>query len=386
MREFEARCQANPNTLQDVALCFQRVRNIRDFCSEFKFTTYPTIHALWESSASHHTLLYPPATKLFYHQDIGLMHQPLRTQHVQQARIAKRHALHGLALRKAKQQKEGSTSILASWDAVLGESMKAHVVQLCRADSHVCKLTFISVPAKSSQVLESSEQSLGAFSELHVLEQRNDEEDQESSLGALCLEVDDGTGTQVSQPQSTRAPSALAFFRIMHAAPYRQHLVRKLAQFEDMLVTVHSDLHQKLTAMGEQHDVAALPAAHHTFSTVLSLATLRCSPKDVRVWTRGDARFYLRGHEEMLTEDHILAVTALVRAGAWGNTDTTLQELKDEPLVGLSVLHSTGEVDLSLDTAVYRSWRLLAPEKVLVILSATPSIYLTTGRKRTCFS
>ena len=272
--------------------------------------------------------------------------------------------MHRFALRQAKRNKDNRTATLTSWDAMLAGAMHTHMVQWCRSDTNRCKLTFLSVPSRAAHIVEPPDGTLNAYMELHV----HSADRPPSDLPDLQPELDDGVGSQLLQPNPTvSAPPELNFLRIVHAAPYKQHLVRKTAQYEDMLVTVHMGLFEKTTAVGEQHEVTALPVGpNQAFSSVLSLSTIHCDPGDVRVWTHGDARFYLRGYETNLSENHVLAVTALVRAGAWGTARRTLDEVKDEPFTELPQLERTGEVELVADTALTRSWRLLVPEKVLM--------------------
>ena len=214
------------------------------------------------------------------------------------------------------------------------------------------QVVLFSVPSRLVKIAESdSGRLLGAFTELHV---------QPSASGVLQTEIDDGSGAHPVIDRPPAPASNLTFVRVMHAAPYRQHLVRKTAQYEDMLVTLHKDLFTKtIPAMGEEHNVTALPSGvNPAFGSLLSMSTLQCSPQDILVWSRGDARFYLRGSEGQLNEDHILAVTALVRAGAWRNSRSTLEELKEEPFPGLMPLYQNGKVELLQDTSLYRSWPL----------------------------
>ena len=203
--------------------------------------------------------------------------------------------MHRFALRQAKRTKDNRIATLTSWDDMLAAAMHAHMVQWCRSDTNCCKLTFVSVPIRSAHIVEPSDGILNAYMELQV----HGPDRAATEMTDLQPELDDGVGSQLLQPNPIVAPvpSALNFLRIVHAAPYKQHLIRKTAQYEEKLVTVNMDLFQKTTAWGEQHEVTAL----------------------VRVWTHGDARFYLRGYETNLSENHVLAVTALVRAGAWGS-------------------------------------------------------------------
>ena len=262
--------------------------------------------------------------------------------------------------RRAGQQSKRQRGLetLSSWDAVLAVSMQTHVVACCRNNTDGCQLSFFSVPSRLVKVAESEPgRLLGAFTELHVHPPSEN----------LQTEVDDGTGAQPVFQRPPAPASNLTCVRVMHAAPYRQHLVRKTAQYEDMFVSLHKDLYTKTPVTGEQHDVAALPSSTNpAFSSFLSLSTLQCSPQDILVWTRGDARFYLRGSEGALIEEHILAVTALVRAGAWGAAVRTFEELIEEPFPGLIGLHESGKVELVRETGLYRSWRLLVPEEVLM--------------------
>ena len=349
MKEFELRCEVNPQTFQDVADCFASVRNIKDLCTEFSFTTHPNIQAVWDASEHHHTRLYPVAVQLFYHTDLGLQHHRFVAMHM--AHI-KRSLQQARVRRAAKTRPRES---FAGWPDLLRAAAQGHLLKVCRGKEPV---SIISVP-KRALVWGASASSLPWLT-AEVMQPeplRNDDL-------LPTLDLDDGSGGIPLQRDPANEPEELAFFRVIHASPSRQRVLQTPMEAEDMIITVHRDLFAQVHRLGPQHHLAATPVGGDM--SFKKLSQFRCNPDNVLRWSKGDARFFLESERCVVNEDHIVAVTCLVRSAAWG-PGGKFEELVAEPLPGLQTLREQGHVELVHAAAVIRSWRLLSVHLVSML-------------------
>ena len=167
------------------------------------------------------------------------------------------------------------------------------------------------------------------------------------------LVADDGVG----ETSLERYGQDVVFLRIVHSKPFKAHLLQSPWTGDHMLVTIHNDVlrvqHPFVT-----HYVSAMPCSTG-HEGIFTLETLQCSPDVIKQWSSVSATFYLQ--DSVPTEEHVAAITALVRAGG------TLQELLIDPLPGLIGLQEAGHVRLVSEASMHRVWRLLSKGQVRML-------------------